>query len=86
MVHECIQKDVIQVKRRSSRALNVPIGMEKATMPIQIISTYAPHSGNKEEIRKKRWNDVNELLSKTSKRHLIICGADAYGQIGGKEN
>ena len=58
---------------------------EKATMPIHVISTYAPHSGHKEETRRRRWQDVNELLNKTCKRHLIIWGADANGQIGNNE-
>ena len=72
MLYESIQQNVIQIKRQSSRALRVTIGQEKATMPIQVISTYAPHSGREEEVRKHHWEDVNELLSKTSKQHLII--------------
>ena len=85
MIHESIQQNVIQIKRQSRRALRVTLDQAKATMPIQVISTYAPHSGHKEEIRQQHWNDVNELLNKTSQEHLIIWGADANGQIGNKD-
>ena len=85
MIHESIQQNVIQIKRQSSRAIRVTLDQAKATMPIQIISTYAPHSGHKEETRQQHWIDVNELLNKTSKQHLIIWGADANGQIGNNE-
>ena len=85
MIHESIQQNIIQIKRQSSRAIRVTLDQEKAKMPIQVISTYAPHSGHKEETRQQHWKDVNELLNKTSKRHLIIWGADANGQIGNNE-
>ena len=85
MIHESIQQNAIQIKRQSSRAIRVTLGQAKATMPIQVISTYAPHSGHREEIRQQHWNDVNELLNKTSKQHLIIWGAGANGQIGSND-
>ena len=74
MIHESIQQNVIQIKRQSSRSLRVTLEQAKATMPIQVISTYAPQSGHKEETRQQHWNDANELLNKTSKQHLIIWG------------
>ena len=85
MIHGSIQQNAIQIKRQSSRAIGVTSDQAKATMPIQIISTYSPHSGHKEETRQQHWSDLNELLSKTSKQHLIIWGADANGQIGNNE-
>ena len=87
MIHESIQQNIIQIKRQSSRAMRVTLDQDKAAMPIHIISTYAPHSGHREETRQQHWQEVQELLSKTSKQHLIIWGADANGQLGsrGKE-
>ena len=54
-------------------------------MPIHIISTYAPHNGRNEETKNHHWGDVQELLNKTCKRHLILWGAAANGQIGNKD-
>ena len=85
MIHGSIQQNIIQIKRQSSsRALRVTLGQEKATMPIHAISTYAPHSGHNEETRQQHWQDVQELLSKTRKQHLIIWGDDANGQLGNR--
>merc|ERR1712112_264940 len=52
--------------------------------PIHIISTYAPRSGHSEDSRQQHWQEVQELLNKTSKQHLIIWGADANGQLGSR--
>merc|ERR1712112_289535 len=62
-IHESIQQNIIQIKRQSSRAIRVTLGQEKSTMPIHVISTYAPHSGHKEETRQQHWQDVNDLLN-----------------------
>ena len=85
MIHGGIQQDDMRIKRQSSRATRVTSGQAKETMPIQIISTYAPHSGHKGETRQQHWGDVTEHLNKTSKQHLIIWGADENGQIGNNE-
>ena len=71
MIRESIQQNIIQIKRKSSRAIRVTLDQGKAIMPIHVISTYAPHSGHNEETRQRR-QDVQELLNKTSKQHLII--------------
>ena len=84
MIRESIQQNIIQIKRQSSRALRVTLCQEKATMPTHAISTYAPHSGHNEETRQQHWKDVQELLSRTSKQHLTIWGADANGQLGNR--
>ena len=84
MIHESIQRNIIQIKRQSSRAIRVTLDQGKAIMPIHVISTYAPHSGHSEETRQQHWQDVQELLNKTSKQHLIIWGADANGQLGNR--
>ena len=54
-------------------------------MPIQILTTYAPHNGKTEEDRMQHWGEVKEILNKTCKRHMIIWRADANGQIGRDE-
>merc|ERR1712112_337150 len=84
MIHESIQQNFIQIKRQSSRVIRVTLDQDKAIMPIHVISTYAPHSGHNEETRQQHWQDVQELLNKTSKQHLIIWGSDANGQLGNR--
>ena len=70
-----------KITRQISRVLRVSVGHSESKMPIRIISTYAPHNGHTEETKRKHWEDVQELLSKTCKRHLIIWGADTNGQL-----
>merc|ERR1712112_425248 len=84
MIHESIQQNFIQIKRQSSRVMRVTLDQDKAIMPIHVISTYAPHSGHNEETRQQHWQDVQELLNKTRKQHLIIWGADTNGQLGNR--
>ena len=51
-------------------------------MPIRIISTYAPHNERPEEEKQQHWEDVKVILNKTCKRHHILWGAGASGQLG----
>ena len=54
-------------------------------MPIQILTTYAPHNGKTEEDRMQHWGEVKEILNKTCKRHMVIWSTDANGKIGRDE-
>ena len=56
----------------------------KSDAPIHIISTYAPHNGHTEETKRRHWEGVQELIKKTCKKHLIIWGTDANGQLGNR--
>ena len=85
MIHESLQKNIMQIRRQSSRFLRVTLDHDKAKMPIHVISTYAPHNGHAEETKQRHWEDVQELLSKTRKQRLIIWGADSNGQLGHKD-
>ena len=85
LIHESLQQNITQITRRRSRAMRVTLGHFKAKMPIHILPTYAPHNGYSEEIKNQHWENVQELLNKTCKRHLIIWGAHANGQLGNKD-
>ena len=50
-------------------------------MPIQILTTYAPRNGHAEEGRNQKWEEVNEIMDKTCKRHMVTCCTDANGQL-----
>ena len=81
IIHESLHQNITQINRQSSRALRVTLGHRKAKMPTHILSTYAPRSGHAGEFKKHHWADVQELLSKSRRRHLILWGADASGQL-----
>ena len=85
MIRESLQQNTTQIQRQRSRSLRVTLDRAKAKMPIRAISTYAPHNGHAEETRHRHWEDVQELLNKTCKQHLIIWGADANGELGNKD-
>ena len=84
MIRESLQHHITQITRQISRSIRVTLDHAKSKMQIHIISTYAPHNGQTEEMKRKHWGDVQELLSKTCKRRLIIWGADANGQLGNR--
>ena len=86
MIHGSIQQYITQVTRQSSRVMRVTLDRYKSEMPLQILSTYAPHNGHAEAERKQHWGEVKEILDKTCKSHMIIWRADANGLLGsGKE-
>ena len=84
MIRESLQQNIIQIRRQSSRAIRLTLGQEKEAMPIHVISTYAPNSGHSEETRQQHWQEVQELLNKTSKQNIAIWGSDANGQLGSR--
>ena len=51
MIHESLRQNITQIMRQSSRALRVTLDRAKSKMPINIISTYAPHNGHTEETK-----------------------------------
>ena len=51
-------------------------------MPVQIITTYAPHNGHTDGDRRQQWEEIKAILNKTCKRHMIIWRTAANGQIG----
>ena len=85
MIHESLQQNIMQIQRQSSRALRVTSDHAEAKMPIHVISNNAPRSGHAEETKQRHWGDVQELLDKTCKQHLIIWGSHANGQLGNKD-
>ena len=81
MIHGSLHQNITQIMRQSSKVLRVTLDQAKSKMPTHIISTYAPRNVTYRR-RKKHWGCVQELLNKTCKRHLIIWGGDANGQLG----
>ena len=84
MIHGRLQQHIAQITRQSSRSIRVTLGHAKSKMPIHIVSTYAPRNGHTEEARGKHWGGAKELLNETCRRHLILWGADANGQMGNR--
>ena len=81
MIHGSTQQYITQIARQSSRVLKVTLGHLRSRIPIHIISTYAPHNGHAEEDRRQHWEEVQEILNKTCRRHMIIWRTDANGQL-----
>ena len=86
MIHASIHQNVAQITRQGSRSIRVTLDHAKSKMPIHILSTYAPRNGHTEETKRKNLEDVQELLSKTCNRHLVILGAAANGQLGNRNH
>ena len=85
MIHGSTQKYITHITRQIIRVREVTLDHQNSNMPIQIITSYAPHNGHTEEDRRQHWREVKEILNKTCKRHMIIWRTDANGQIGRDE-
>ena len=82
MIHGIAHQYITQATRHISRVLRVALGRKNSNMPIQILTTYAPHNGHTEEDRKQHWKEVKEILNEKCKRHIIIWCAVPNGQMG----
>ena len=85
MIHASMEKYITQIARQSSRVGQVTTGRKNSKMPIDILTTYAPHTGHTEADRNQRWGEVKEIMNKTCKRHMVTWRADANGKIGRDE-
>ena len=65
MIHGRIQQYITQIARQRSRVMGLTLERYKSQMPIQTLSTYAPHNGHAEAERRKQWGEVREILNKT---------------------
>ena len=72
MINASAHQYITQIARQRSRVLRVTLDRYKSEMPIHILSTYAPHNGRAEAERRQHWGEVNEILNRTCKRHMII--------------
>ena len=84
-IRESAKQHIAQIARQRSRVLRATLDRKNSRMPIQIISIYAPRNGHTEEDRRQHWEEVNEILTNTCKRHMIIWCADANGRLGSDE-
>ena len=74
-------KYITQIARQRIRLLRASLDRETSQTPIRILTTYAPHKGQKEADRKKHWGEVGEIMNKTCKRRMIIWCTDANGHL-----
>ena len=64
--------------------MTVTLQSEKATTPITILTTYAPHKGYSAKERKQHWGIVEETIQLIPKIHMLIWNTDANGKLGRK--
>ena len=84
-LHENMQQHIHQVIRVDHRILKVIPKADKASIPITIITSYAPRKGYKHDIRYKHWQELDQTIAETPQNHLCIWRADASGQIGNRK-
>jgi len=83
LIHQDITPPYIStIKRVDRRITTVALQSEKATTPITILTTYAPHKGYSAKERKQHWDNVEETIQLIPKSHMLIWNTDANGQLG----
>jgi len=65
--------------------MTVTLQSDKATTPITILTTYAPHKGYTATDRKQHWDKVENAIQQIPKSHMLIWNTDANGELG-KQN
>ena len=80
LIDEEMVKDVIEVRRKSSRILVVLFVCGRQV--IRVISCYAPQAGLPEGEKEKFYDDLSSELSLVGKKEFLIVGGDFNGHIG----
>ena len=78
------KSEIQHVERIDRRIVKIVLKSQKYTIPITILSIYAPRKGYKQETRTQRWIQVDQILNAVPKTHLCIWRTDANGQLGNR--
>ena len=84
LIHTDMQQHIHQITRGDRRILKITLKSNRSSIPITIISSYAPHKGYKNETRNPQWAKLEQTIEDIPQIHLCIWGADANGQIGNR--
>ena len=79
-IHDSIHQNITQIARQSRRVLRITLGRKNSKIPTWALFTHWPPNGRKEENRRHRRNEVNEILYETCIRHMVIWRKDPNGQ------
>ena len=82
LVHEDLQLHIKQIERVGRRILKITLATENATAPINILETYAPHTGYTVEAKNNTGIQRKKLYSEWIPRNYVF-GARAQTGIRG---
>ena len=70
------------VRRHSSRVIEITLQNTKEDIPVRIYSIYAPHNGYTLDEKINFWRSIKYLYQKNDRNSIIITCIDANGQLG----
>lgn len=85
IIHADMQQHIHQITRINHRILKITLKSQRPSIPITLITSYAPHKGYKHEIRNLHWETLEQVISEIPHNQLCIWGADANGQLGNRK-
>lgn len=80
MVDKVYREAVVVVRRFGDRILSITLALEPEI--VHIIYVYTPQAGLDDEIKKKLWYSLGDVLSKIPRAEKIFLGGDLNGHVG----
>jgi Reverse transcriptase (RNA-dependent DNA polymerase) len=80
MVDRSLRDEVVEVKRNGDRIILVKLVV--GGWIINVISAYAPQVGLQESVKRKFWEDLEEVVRGIPREEKLFIGGDLNGHVG----
>ncbi|XP_070054680.1 uncharacterized protein [Nicotiana tomentosiformis] len=80
LVDRELRESVVDVRRVNDRLIIIKLVVRECTL--NVISAYAPHVGLDEDVKRRFWEGLDEIVRQVSPTKKLFIGGDFNGHIG----
>ncbi|XP_009787794.1 uncharacterized protein [Nicotiana sylvestris] len=80
LVDRELRESVVEVRRVNDRLIIIKLVVGQCTL--NVVSTYAPHVGLDEEVKRRFWEGLDEIVRQVPPAEKLFIGGDFIGHIG----
>ncbi|XP_019235519.1 PREDICTED: craniofacial development protein 2-like [Nicotiana attenuata] len=80
LVDRELRESVVEVRRVNERLMIIKLVVGQSTL--NVISAYAPHAGLDEEVKRRFWEGLDEIMRQVPHAEKLFIGGDFNGHIG----
>ncbi|XP_070016032.1 uncharacterized protein [Nicotiana sylvestris] len=80
LVDRELREYVVEVRRVNDRLMSIKLVVGQCT--VNVVSAYAPHMGLDEEVKRRFWEGLDEIIHQVPPNEKLFIGGDFNGHIG----
>ncbi|XP_019238170.1 PREDICTED: craniofacial development protein 2-like [Nicotiana attenuata] len=80
LVDRGFRESVVKVRRVNDRLMTINLVVGECTL--NVVSAYAPHAGLDEEVKRRFWKGIDEIVRRVPPAEKLFIGGDFNGHIG----